>query len=101
MFDQVDLVNYSGGRRKSTKTSEKLHDANRESKERSVISFIKDFHKLEQRYSAYLFPHFNGDVALYQIFANIKDKIKAKKILGIFKVKSRMNVEELKEEISD
>ena len=48
-----------------------------------------------------MFPHFHGDVALYQIFANIKDKIKTKKILGIFKVKSRMNVEELKEEITE
>lgn len=70
-------------------SSEKEISKEADSKEKSVWDFVKHFDTVDKPFSAYIFPHFAGDIALLQIFINPLQKEKKRKFLGIFSRKAK------------
>ena len=65
------------------------------------MKFVEGFNSINEKYHIYLFPYFNGDVSLIQVYANVLQKVKSKGFFGLFKKKKKQTVEDVKEELAD
>lgn len=70
-------------KRNSKSSRDKENDKEPETIEKRVATFIKHFNSPKSDFNIYIFPHFCGDVSLFQIYVNPLDKEKRKKFLGI------------------
>jgi hypothetical protein len=82
---KLEKLSKDSDKKSSKFTTEREFAKEKEKKERRAVDFVKHFDSPDSPYTAYIFPHFCGDVALFQIYANILDKAKKNKFLGIFK----------------
>lgn len=65
-------------------------------KEKEIKELTREFRNIPEKYRAYLFPYFNGDISLVQLYATIPEKVKERKLFGLINRNRRKNIEEIK-----